>query len=48
MIFEVECDTTKRNEFTDRTDTMIVPFIVLDNINQRTGTETSTVTTAST
>ena len=31
MIFEVECDTTKRNEFTDRTDTMIVPFIVLDN-----------------
>ena len=30
--FEVECDTTKKeNELTDRTDTMIVPFIVLDN-----------------
>jgi len=28
VIFEVECDTT--NELTDRTDTMIVPFIVLD------------------
>ena len=32
MIFEVECDTT--NELTDRTDAMIVPFIVLDG-NQR-------------
>ena len=29
MIFEVECDMTK-DELTDRTDTMIVPFIVLD------------------
>ena len=28
VIFEVECDTT--NELTDRTDAMIVPFIVLD------------------
>ena len=30
MIFEVECDTTKRNELTDRTHTRIVSFIVLD------------------
>ena len=29
MIFEVECYTTK-DELTDRTHTMIVPFIVLD------------------
>ena len=27
MIFEVECDTTK-DELTDRTDAMIVPFIL--------------------
>ena len=30
MIFEVECDTTKQNELTDRTHTRIVSFIVLD------------------
>ena len=30
MIYEVECDTTKRNELTDRTHTRVVSFIVLD------------------
>ena len=37
MIFEVECDTTKNEGLTDRTEhTMIVPFIVLDVYNIQT------------
>ena len=30
MIFEVECDTTKRNEVTDRTHPRFVSFIITD------------------